>query len=300
MKNRKTRLIMGIMVGLVLFSSSVALLLYLKQTGQQQSAVENIEVFVAAKNIKKGELLDAHSIKKAHLPKSYISFSPLQDSEIMHRYARVNIYKDEPIRQEKISINKPEQESKKTPKQAFTKKVQKDVWSDEDVVEQISKDTISVSLSLFKNQNTPLKAGDYVDIVSVIPSSSSKSNSSFSTKYIALHVQIQNFLHDTQIMKKMIRYQEKKQPLRANAVVLIMSPKEIKNFLTVYYKTQQLNNNRVYNANGAYGGQLWLIKTTQTVDKKLQAEKSRLLIDRKIYKKQYKRPQEKVRISYEQ
>lgn len=281
------------MVGLVLFSSSVALLLYLKQSNHTQDAQASVTLFVAAKNLKKGELLDAHSIKQAKFPKSSLSFTPLSDTEIMHRYARVDIYKGEPIRKEKISQTKPIENAplKRTAvKKAAVQTLPK---TDRDV-EQITQDTISVSLSLFKNNITLLSAGDYVDIVSAIASKSDN----FTTKYVALHVKVNHFIANHKVTKSMLRYDEKKQPIRATAVVFSMSPKEIKNFLAVYYKTQQLNANRVYNTNH-YGGQLWLIKTPKVINKELQAQKQRLLIDRKVYRKKSSRPQERVRISYE-
>lgn len=289
MKNRKTRIAMGIMVGLVLFSSSVALLLYLKQSKHKEVSHNNIEVFVAAKNLKKGDLLNAASIKKAKLPKSYVSFTPLTDSEIISRYARVDIYKNEPIRQEKISARKPV-ETIKTAK-AKTKQTKQIV---EDKVQQMTKDTLSVSLSVFKNKNTLLQEGDYVDIASVIPS---KSNN-FNTKYIALHVKIHSLTSNGNVVKQIITYNAKNQVIRADTIVLVMSPKEIKNFLALYYKTQALNSNRVYNTNN-YGGQLWMIKTPKMIDATLQTQKERLLVQRKVSAKKRKKIAQKVKISYE-
>ena len=279
------------MVGLVLFSSSVALLLYLKQSKHKEAHQSNIEVFVAAKNLKKGDLLDATSIKKAKLSKSYISFTPLTDSEIISRYARVDIYKDEPIRLEKISAKKPVKEIKQ-----IVKKNRTEVQTTLNKVQQVTEDTLTLSLSVFKNKNTLLKEGDYVDIVSVIRSSTK--TDAFNTKYIALHVKINNFVSNGKSTSTPISYNAKKQIVRADTIVLLMAPKEIKNFLAVYYRTQALNANRVYNTNN-YGGQLWMVKTPKVIDEELQAEKKRLMIDRKVYKKRAKKQYQKVKISYE-
>jgi len=297
MKSRKTRIIMGILVGLVLFSSSTALLLYLKQNNKKKSSQESIEVFVAAKNLKIGDLLDAHAITKAKFPKSHVSFIPLRDSEIMHRYARVDIYKDEPIRTEKISATKPVEQ--KYERQHIRKNIPLlTALNSSSKINQITQDTISVSLSLFKNNYTLLSTDDYVDIVTAIPSDTKKSNESFHTKFIALHVKIVGFLSHTKAVKTMIIYNEKQQPVKADTIVLVMSPKEIKNFLAVYYKTQQLNNNRVYNTNN-YGGQLWLIKTPKVIDEKIYAQKKHFMVDQKKYKKSSFKRKEKVDISYE-
>jgi hypothetical protein len=292
MKNRKTRIIMGIMVGLVLFSSSVALLLYLKQTKHKEAVQNNIEVFVAAKKINKGDIINAKSLKKTKLPKSYIQFTPLTDAEIIGRYANVDIYKDEPIRMEKISASKPVTKIKQAIKKSKTKEVQ----ATPNEVQQVTEDTLSVSLSVFKNKNTLLKEGDYVDIVSVIPSNTKANN--FNTKYIALHVKVNNFVSNGKTCSTPISYNAKKQIVRADTIVLLMSPKDIKNFLAIYYKTQALNANRVYNTNN-YGGQLWMIKTPKEIDQKIQKQKERLLVDKKVSKKQRRKHIQRAKITYE-
>ncbi|WP_457750239.1 SAF domain-containing protein [Sulfurimonas sp.] len=294
MKNRKTRIIMGIMVGLVLFSSSVALLLYLKEDKLKENKQAYIEVFVAAKNIAKGDELNATSLKRAKLPKSYIGFTPLTDTEIIGRFAKVNIYKGEPIRQEKISMSKPTLQmaiptktlNKKTlPKQTTVKKIV-----------QESNDAISVPFSMFKNKDSSLRSGDFVDIACAVPST--KKADVFYTKYVALHVKIDNFVNNGTVIAQAIAHNAKKQAIQADTVILQMSPKEIKNFLAFYYKTQTLNNNRVYNTNN-YGGQLWMIKTPKIVNTALQKQKELLLVDRKTSKKRRKKQLQRAKISYE-
>jgi len=281
------------MVGLVLFSSSVALLLYLRQTTAKTSTQRLVEVYVAAKDLKKGDLFDAASITKAKLPQSYINFTPLTDTEIISRYATVPIYKGEPIRSQKISLTKP---LEKTAAVKPVKSVKKQEPASQAKVQQINTDTLNISLSVFKNNNTLLKSGDYVDIVSAVPTTN---KSGFDTKYVALHVKINSFVSNGQMTKLQNSYNaDTKQLVRAESVVLLMSPREIKNFLAIYYKTQVLNANRVYNTNN-YGGQLWMVKTPKTIDPKLQEEKKRLMIDRKKIVKKYKAHTQRVKISYE-
>ncbi len=294
MKNRKTRIIMGIMVGLVLFSSSVALLLYLKQGKIKEHTEAEVEVFVAAKNIKKGEQLNADALKKARLPKSYIGFTPLTDAEIVGRYANVNIYKDEPIRAEKIAQTPPSIQTQQHIQPVASKTNVKPLVNKK--VEQLDKDTLSLALSVFKNQDSSLRAGDFVDIACAL--SSTKKPDVFYTKYVALHVRINNFVSNGTVTDKPLSYTAKKQVIKADTIVLQMSPKEIKNFLALYYKTQALNNNRVYNTRN-YGGQLWMIKTPKEIDAKLQKQKELLLVDRKISKKQRKKYVQRAKISYE-
>ncbi|WP_418640686.1 SAF domain-containing protein [Sulfurimonas sp. ST-27] len=297
MKNRKTRIIMGIMVGLVLFSSSVALLLYLKQGKTKEHKEAEVEVFVAAKNIHKGDVINADSLKKANLAKSYISFTPLTDTEIIGRYANVDIYKGEPIRPEKIVAIPPKTEQEAEAKKQ--KKKEKQVQPQKtEAPQQVTKDTLSVALSLFRNQDTSLRSGDFVDIACAIPSANKKTPDRFYTKYVALHVKIDTFVINGNRQTKLLSYNEKQMLTKADTVIFQMAPKEIKNFLAYYYKTQALNSKRVYNLHN-YGGQLWMIKTPKEINVKLQKQKELLLVDKKMFKKQRKKHVQRVKISYE-
>jgi len=298
MKNRKTRIIMGIMVGLVLFSSSVALLLYLKQEKIKEHQVAEVEVFVAAKNIHKGDMLNADALKKATLPKSYINFTPLTDTEIIGRYANVDIYKGEPLRPEKIVAIQPKTEQEVHTESIKQKKHTQVEMQQPEAPQQVDKDTLSVALSLFRNQDTSLHSGDFVDIACAIPSTNKKTPNLFYTKYVALHVKIDTFIINGNRQTQLLSYNEKQIAVKADSVILQMSPKEIKNFLAYYYKTQALNAKRVYNLHN-YGGQLWMIKTPKEIDAKLQKQKERLLVDRKVSKKQRKKYVQRAKISYE-
>ncbi|UCM99936.1 SAF domain-containing protein [Sulfurimonas sp. SWIR-19] len=295
MKNRKTRIIMGIMVGLVLFSSSVALLLYLKQEKMKEDKGTKVEVYVAAKKIHKGDVLNADSLKKATLSKNYITFNPLTDAEIIGRYANVDIYKGEPVRPEKIVAIPPKTKQEVETKKKKEKQVQPQKT---EAPQQVTKDTLSVALSLFRNQDTSLRSGDFVDIACAIPSTNKKTPDLFYTKYVALHVKIDSFVTNGNRQTKLLSYNEKQMVVKADSVILQMAPKEIKNFLAYYYKTQALNSKRVYNLHN-YGGQLWMIKTPKEIDAKLQKQKERLLVDRKVFKKQRKKHVQRVKISYE-
>ncbi len=299
MKNRNTRIIMGILVGLVLFTSSVALLLYLRQSKANAHATQNIEVYVAAKDLKKGDYIGADAITKASVPKSYITFTPLLPEEIIGRYAKVNIFAKEPIRQEKLSITNP---SKQKPQQKT--EVFKDINKSEQITTK-TQDTFSIPLKVFKNKDNSLKVGDFVDIVSVVPKKASTRDYAFTTRYIALHLRINSFISKHVLMKKFTRtitVLENKKSVRktieADTIVLEMAPKDIKNFLALYYTTQALNNNRAYNT-ANYGGQLWLVNAATPPDQQIEKEKQKMLFDKKrVMHKRHKRVQ-KVSIDYE-
>jgi len=288
---------MGILVGLVLFTSSVALLMYLKRSKANENIQKNVEVYVASKHLTIGDYIGADSITKERVPQNYISFTPLVAEEIIGRYAKVDIFPKEPIRSEKISISNPLDVKVKKTVQNTDEQKQKIV--------QTTSDTISIPLSVFKNKDTSLKAGNYIDIVSIIPKQLHNKEFSFSTKYIAIHIPIHSFVSKnvttstyTRTVTTTTNKVTKSQIIEADTIVLAMSPKNIKNFLAVYYKAQALNNNRVYNT-ANYDGQLWLVNAATDVDATIQKQKEKLLVDkkRKIIKR--KKRAKKVSISYE-
>jgi len=303
MRNRNTRIIMGILVGLVLFTSSVALLLYLKQSKANENITHNVEVYVAAKNLKEGDYIGASSIVKAKVPQNYISFTPLMAEEIIGRYAKVDIFAKEPIRPEKLATTNPLEN--KIEKHTLVQSSDVNV-SKESIVS--TNDTISIPLNIFKNKDTSLKAGSFVDIVSVMPKQQKGREYSFTTKYIALHVPVHSFVSNNITMKTYTHtVTETKNKvttskiIEADTIVLDMSPKDIKNFLALYYKTQLLNNNRAYNTNN-YGGQLWLVNAATDADAALQKEKEKMLLDHKkhvVKKRRKKKHVQKVSIAYE-
>jgi hypothetical protein len=294
MKNRQTRIIIGILVGLVLFASSIALLMYTKQSGQAVESSNNIEVYVANQHLTQGHKITASDIVKAYLPSSYIPSAPLTPDEIIGRYTQVEIFAKEPLRKEKISLLQPTEEQPKTLESSAVKiqemPAQKGL--------QMS-DTVTVPLTLFQNIDTTLKTGDYIDIVSIIPSASRGKDMEFNTKYIALHVLINSFVSNAAKIDNVTLTQEKK-ILRADSVVFEMSPSDIKNFLSTYYKTQELNANRVFNTSKTNNGHLWMVKCSDEVDEKSQKAKDRLMVDYvSTYKKVRAKAVEQVSISYE-
>lgn len=291
MKNRQTRIIMGILVGLVFFSSSIALLMYSKQNSLSKYVQGHVEVYVASKHLNKGDLINPKDIEKVSLPKSYLAFTPLTDSEIMGRYAKVEIFAKEPFRREKISITQPIEVKQIIAKQVLVK------TPDIEEIQYVKRDTITVSLSMFKNIDSSLKKGDYIDIVSLKAKNTKSKNTEYSTKYVALKVKINSFISNMKKIKK-YTFNTSNGVGVADSVVFEMNPDEIKNFLSVYYTTQEFNAKRVFN-NKSNAGHLWMVKCSGVKDDKKDMIKKRMLIDhiQTVYKR--RKAPAKVSISYE-
>jgi len=289
MKNRQTRIIIGILVGLILFSSSIALLMYSKQSSLSEYVEGHVEVYVSARDLNKGDLINADDIEKAFLPKSYLAFTPLTKSEIIGRYANVEIFSKEPLRKEKLSSSKPVVQKTKA-----IKSIKK--APEVEKIDYVKRDTITVPLSIFKNIDSSLKKGDYIDIVSV-KARNKKGVHKYDTKYVALKVKIHSFVSNLKKVKK-YAFSTKNGMSVADAVVFEMNPDEIKNFLSVYYTTQELNSQRVFSSK-TNSGHLWIVKRSSVKDDKDDKIKKRMLVDhiQTVYKR--RKAPARVSISYE-
>ena len=291
------KMVILILVGLVIFTTSLALLLYSQEQEMKkgEAAMHLVEVYVSAKDIARGELIEADAIKKAMLPQEFVT-EPLTATEIVGRYAQVDILQNEPIRARKIALTKP-QESNVT-------KVEQPQQVQEEQEVAVGYDTIAIPLSAFKNIDTSLKRGDKIDIVSV-ESKQKGRDFEFRTKYIAIGVTIDSFIAQAKEVESYIAgYTEGGEPIYAQSIVLRISPKEIKNFLKLYYKTLSLNESRVYN-NSTNNGHLWIVKCAPKEDEATKKAKEKMLADyvvktKKVYRKKVVHKEAEAVISYEQ
>lgn len=300
MREKKTKVLIGSLLALVMFASSLALLMYSKQNELSKYVDAQVEVVIASRSLDKGVIISAADIQTSRLPKSYINFTPLTKAEIIGRYTKVKILASEPLRPEKLSLLKPENEK------GF---VIQTVEVPQDKSVEVKSDTITIPLNVFKNVDNTLKKGDYIDIVSVYPKKEKKKQDyNFNTKYIALHVPIHSFIRGSVAVNSLthVSYDEKTKQNStsvADSVVLVITPSNIKNLLPMYYRTQELNSQRVYGSKDNRG-HLWMVKALEDVDQKLEKEKSKMMINRSVYKAPTRKVRrvkdsQKVNISYE-
>lgn len=302
MREKKTKIFIGILLTLIMFVSSLALVMYSKQNELKKQVENQIEVYVSTKNLNEGASIGANHIALKKLPKSYIDFTPLTQEEIIGRFAKVAIFANEPLRPEKITLTKVVQEEKA---EVAAPKANEQ----EEVVKRLSSDTISLSLELFKNLDVSLQKDDFIDIVSVSPSKKERDDYEFTTTYVALHVKIHSFVSAAKEMQKIAHeeYDEKTKQSRksvADTLILEMSPLEIKNFLVMYYKTQELNAQKVHSTK-ENRGHLWMVRCSNETNDTFAQDKEALLLKEKINKlkiesKPKAPPTPKVKISYEE
>lgn len=294
MRQKKDKIIIVALSSLILFSSSLALMMYLKKDKVVNIKEEQVVVYVSKAEIQKGMLVKNEDMQKKLFPKSAVSFSPLMPEEIIGKYAKVDFLVGEPYRTEKLTLKKGVDQVKK----------QNDVViSSEEKSMSISNDSVSLSLNLFKNSDYSLKSGDFIDIVSV-KEEKNRDKNAFSTTYVALHVKILSFSKDGVTQSSYQKYivtKDKKEKVVADSIVLDMPPEDIKNLLIAYYSTQEFNAKRVYSSKNNIG-HLWMIKTKDVIDNKAQMMKQDLMLDKKVVHKKVitkRKASPKVLITYE-
>jgi len=144
----------------------------------------------------------------------------------------------------------------------------------EEFVQNTLHDTISVPLSLFKNPDTTLRSGDQIDLIGISALGDEKPQ--FATRYIAPHVRVNGFMKEGKKLPEISSIStDDKTGLTTSAladeIILEMTPVEISRMLSMYYRAQELNNNRVHNPRDSYQGHLWMVKSNlQTHDDALK------------------------------
>ncbi|MBD3823597.1 MAG: hypothetical protein IE916_03715 [Epsilonproteobacteria bacterium] len=283
MREKKIKIVVGMLLALVLFTSSAALLMYLKQDRSAQKHQESVTIYVAAKAIESAKRISADDLAQIHMPKEELRFTPLDASEIIGMYLNDEMYAGEIFRAEKLSLSPKEQE------RAEIEPIQNEPMP--------LGDSIVVNLSAFQNMDATLKSGDFIDIVSVMPTQNKNREYEFSPKYIALHVGVLGINYEE------VASADKKGVQRvAKSIVISMKPNEIKAFLDLYYSVQNINAQRYYNEQNR--GHLWMVKCSTQSDDALTKSKEALLLDAKpkssvIARSEPKR-HERVSIAYEE
>lgn len=259
--NKKRNTILGIgFVSLVIFSIIIMVIVQIKNDNHGSKADNRTRAYVAVKHIALGQKITLDDIELRSLPQDYVGSQPLDMTDIVDHYASVEIMKSDLIRSEKLSFVSvhPQAEVENT-----------NGASDENATKvYTAHDVISMPLSVFKNPDTTLKNGEYIDILGMSVFGDEKPQ--FSTRYIALHVAVKGFLKEGKNVNEIVSVtvDEKTQAVSkvyADEILLDMPPRDIASFLSTYYRTQSLNNDRAHNVDSLYKGHMWMVKCNPVI-----------------------------------
>lgn len=257
-----------ILVLLSMLLSAIAVSVYFYQ--QQQEAVSKsnqlVVIYVAKDTIKKNTLIEEKHLKQTTTARQYILTNPLIKKEIIGKYAKETIYKNEAFLKEKL-LNKIEQKEEK--KSSLDYKY----------------NSYNMDLKLFQNPNFSLQPNDIIKIISVYPKGK-KDKNDFSVQYVAKNIKVLGFMRDgyvsnKSIIKKKIKKLVKKKQveeiidIKADEILLDMKQEVLLSLINDYNK----------------GKQLWMVKSKfeeeKKKDKKIEKKKINDLLSSKKRKKKY-------------
>ena len=260
MKFNKQIAIILVLVSMLISAIGVAVYFYFEQQKTIESNSKMVTVYVANKNIKRGTLITKDLIKKTEIAKQFILTKPLLRNEIINKYAKESIFKNEFFLKEKLAVKLEEEKKKKEKKIDF------------------KYNSYNISLKLFSNPNYSLEPNDIIKIISVYPSDAQKGNNKFSVQYVAKNIKVLGFLNDgiptenSIVRKKIKKVMNKKQveqivSIKSEEIILDIDQKVLISLINDYNK----------------GKQLWMVKSKFEEDKKKVVKNT----PKKIYTPKY-------------
>ena len=193
-----------ILVLLSMLLSALGIAFYFYNQSQEVLASKNklVKLYVAKESIKKDTQITEKDIKETTIAREFILTKPLLKKEILGKFAKETIYKNEAFLKEKLSI--------KVKKIVVEKKV------------DYKYNSYNMEFKLFKNPNYSLEPNDIIKIISVFPAGSKEEANSlaspeYSVQYVANNIRVLGFLNNgkptekTIIKKKIKKLVKKKQ-----------------------------------------------------------------------------------------
>jgi len=224
-KDKKVILIFVLTFLLIL--SAAGLIYYVKLTQKNLvSKKEEIKILVAKKDIKKYQKITKNDLSYQVMQKRYVPFKVLLPAEVVGKLSLVPIFKDEPIRVEKLT------DKVETKKEDIT------------VVKALEHDLYNINFRYFTNPNYTLKKDDVIDIIGVWTDASSE----LKVKTIVKSAKVAGFLSAGNFqprakMSKKIKNKDGKNILStisADELLLDIESKKIKHLIEIYNRGKQL------------------------------------------------------------
>ena len=238
MKFNKQIVIILVLISLLLSSLGGGYYYYKQNQKSLKISNQVRTVFVAAKDIKKNTKITIKDLKQINIAKKYILSTPLLKKEIIGKFAKENIYKNDMFRKEKL-----------------VKTIQEDTkQKDKDLYKYNS---YNMAYSMFQNPNYSVKKDEVINIISVYPLDKKKDNASpNSVQYVAKQIRIIGFLMDSKEVDKSMKKEKVTTTVKKKKVTKTITKKAEELLLDIDGKVL-LRLIDDYNR----GNQLWMVKT---------------------------------------
>jgi len=262
MKFDKQIAIILVLASMLISAIGVATYFYFEQQKTIESNNKMVTVYVANENIKKDTQITDNLIKETKIAKQFILTKPLLKNEILNKYARESIFKNEFFLKEKLAVKIEEK-----------KEVEKKL--------DFKYNSYNMGFKLFNNPNYSLEPNDIIKIISVYPSNIQKQDNKFSVQYVAKNIRVLGFLNNgiptekSIIKKKIKKLVNRKQveeliEIKSEEIILDIKQKVLLSLIDDYNK----------------GKQLWMVKSKFEEEKK-KPKKIVKSTPKKVYKPRY-------------
>ncbi len=255
MKFNKQLAIIFVLLSMLLSAIATSVYFYNKNQETIEQNNQLVVIYVANEKIEKNTLIKDSDLKQTTIARQFVITKPLLRNEIIGKYAKETIYKNEVFLKEKLTnkikvIKKP-----KTLEYKYS--------------------SYNISLKLFQNPNYSLKPDDIIKIVSVIPN-----EKNFSVQYVARDIRVLGFMRDGHPSSKSIiqrniknSKQEEIVNIKADEIVLDLKEDVILSLIGNYNR----------------GKQLWMVKSKigEKIAKKEEIKLLADLIENKKTKKKF-------------
>lgn len=222
-----------ILVLLSMLLSAIAVSIYFYNKSQQTLKNKNklVRIFIAKDNIKRDTKITKNHIKETTVAKQYVLTKPLLKKEILNKYAKETIYKNEAFLKEKLSIKINKTVIKKTLNYKYN--------------------SYNMPFRLFKNPDYSLEPDDIITIMSVYPIEPDSETVNYSVQYVAKDIRVLGFLNagkttERSIIKKKLKklvknkQVEKIVTLKSEEIILDIKEDVLLNLMEDYNKGKQL------------------------------------------------------------
>lgn len=249
MKFDKQLAIILVLLSMLLSAIAVSVYFYDEHQKVLQSKNQLVTIYVAKNEIKKNTLISEKHLKSTTIARQYLLTKPLLKKEIINKYAKETIYKNEAFLKEMLSAKIKEEKK-------------------EEILEY-NYNSYNMALELFQNPNFSLKPEDIIKVISVYPKGETSDNN-FSVQYVAKNIKVLGFLRDgyfsnkSIIKKKIKKLVNKKQveeiiDLKADEIILDIKQEVLLSLINHYNK----------------GKQLWMVKSKMEKEDTTKKEKNK-------------------------
>lgn len=238
------QIIMILILASLLFSAIGAAFYFYKENKEVlKNKNELVTIFIAKDDIKSNTLLDVSHLAKTKIAKQFILNKPLLKKEIIGKYTKDKIYKNE------IFL-----------KQNLNTKIEK---SKAKILDYTSS-SYNMQFDLFQNPNITLVQGDFINIISVYAKDGEKVKkgeyTDYNVQYVATNLKVLGFIRDGRtesetITKHKIKVIEKKKAIekvvdvKADELILDIKSDVLLNLIKDY----------------TTGNLLWMVKTKESI-----------------------------------